>query len=97
MATAIVSFKLSELKGITFWSAFLDEVEMPSNGLEYRCVVEVGVKHKIRYNYTGESGGSLKAEVIDHGTVLTSRDPAKIPLGKTHSWDILEFKITGDN
>lgn len=95
MTTAIVIFRLSELKGITFWSAFLDEVEMPSNGLEYRCLVEVGVTHKIRYNYTGEPGGSLKAEVIDHGTVLTSRDPAKIPLGETHSWDRLEFKVMG--
>lgn len=93
MATAIVKFKLSDLKGITFWSAFLDEVEMNSNGLEYRCLVETGVDHTIRYNYTGEPGGSLKAEVIDHGNVLTSRDPARIPLGETHSWDVLNFQV----
>lgn len=93
MATKIVIFRLSDLKNITFWSAFIDEVEMNSNGLEYRFAAEVGLPHTIRYNYTGQPGGSLKAEVIDHGTVVASRAKAKIPLGATHSWDLLDFTI----
>ena len=92
MATTIVIFKLSELKTITFWSAFIDEVQMNSTGLEYRFAAEVGVEHVIRYNYTGQPGGSLKAEVINHGAVVKART-AKIPLNATHSWDELKFTV----
>lgn len=96
MATTIVYFKLSELEGINFWSVFLDEIPMSPTGLEYRLVVEEGVEHKIRYVYSGASNGSLKAEVIDHGTVIAKRDKAMIPPGATHSYDTLTFTVAGD-
>ena len=97
MATAVIKFRISDPKDITSCYVFIDEVPLSQSGSEYRIVVEVGVPHTIRYNFTGQPGGSLKAEVIDHGNVVASRDAAKIPLGKTHSWDRLHFTIEGDN
>lgn len=97
MTTKIVIFRLTDPKGVSFWSAFIDEVGMSGTGLEYRFSAEVGVEHTIRYTFAGQPGGSIKAEVIDHGEVVAFRDPAKIPLGATHSWDQLSFTIKGDS
>ncbi len=97
MTTAIINFRLSDQKGITICYVFIDEVPLSQNGSEYRILVEVGVPHTIRYNFSGQPGGSLTAEVIDHGKVIASREPAKIPLGKTHSWDRLRFTVEGES